>query len=1125
MNEKLLEHFISKKMKVLLILNENQKLMEGTLTCSINQDELAKVMGCSKVKINQLLKELIDNEYVYTPKKGKYSLTNIANELIEGLEVVSELISEKGEVSMDRKKFSEDSRVKIPALLHFKRLGYEYQTKKVPINEIDKRNNIFVSIFKKSIERINEKEFSKEKIEELLKEIYNATNNSVDKGQTFFERLTSYNGIKLIDLEHIQNNDFRVVSELTFYGDGVNFRPDITILVNGIPLSFMEVKKPNNKGYTNRMGIIKYGIQAEFNRMGDRFAEKSYIPYFNQMQVLTFSNNLPYDDGTQEPLQGSFYTTPNWDKTTYNHFREEREIAVSEYLSDDIIDLVLSDNNITSIRNDVEFNENLSIDKPTNEFITSVYSPERLIFFIKYGIVYVDSPRDGLNKHIIRYPQYFALKNLVEKLDKGLMRTVLWHTQGSGKTAFAYFATNVLRDYFKRKDIVTKFYFVVDRLDLLTQAKVEFENRGMSIARIESKKDFAANIGSPNITGNSTQRGKYKETMNVVNIHKFTEESKVDLHGMKGIQRIYFIDEAHRSYKDDGVFLANLLGADKNGIFIGLTGTPILSKKKKDEDGNETKKNGTVDIFQDYLHKYYYNKSIADGYTLKIKKEGIATQFKSDVKKLLNISEDKPVPKEKWNTLTSSKEFVAQLGPYIEKDFNTFRDIQKDTKKKELGFMIVASTTEQAENLQEWFETNSLLKTCLVLYDEDDNTGKQNEYKGHRNKETGLLESEYDGIIVFQMCVTGFDAPRLKRLYLMRTILEHSLLQTLARVNRPFKRLPYGYVVDFVDITEEYEETNRKYLEELKKDIEDDEEDVSANEIFIDVEKVKEQVFKLENELFLYMFNIESNLEEFSKQIQLLDENTLRELRSSIDDYRTCYNELRMSHEDVSGIPIDGLNKALSEVSNRIGILVAARTLDNDEGDDDFDFSQLIVEFLNKGTVDLDFTTENDVLEIVNKIQNAFSTNTDKEDDEYKSLQREYRELIKKFKNDTDTTAKVKKVLDELRALLSKILLLNNQNNNLTSRYKGDETCMRVHKQFRIRYKGMFNEVQIFDIISKIKDAMDDEVGHMPDPTKAVVIRKMLIHVRNIYREYDIKVNARMAEDIIKLFIEDKYKD
>lgn len=1125
MKNKTIEYFLNDRMKVLMVLNKNLINIDGIPMCPMNQDDLAKAIGCSRVKVNQLLKELTDIGYVFGIKKGKYSLSEEAVEIIDNLDVVSELFSNKGDVVMDRKKFSEDSRVKIPALLHFKRIGYKYQTKRVAPNEIDKRNNIFVSIFKKSIEKINDKEFSDEKIDELLKEIYDATDNSVDKGKTFFERLTSYTGIKLIDLEDPYNNDFRVVSELTFYGDGVNFRPDITILINGIPLSFMEVKKPNNKGYTNRKGITKYGIQAEFNRMGDRFSEKSYTHYFNQMQVLTFSNNLPYDDGTQEPLQGSFYTTPNWNETTYNHFREEREIAVFDYLSDDVIDFVLSDNNITSIRNDVEFNDNLSINIPTNKFITSVYSPERIIFFILYGIVYVDSPRDGLNKHIIRYPQYFALQNLVEKLDKGLMKTVLWHTQGSGKTAFAYFATNVLRDYFKRNKIITKFYFVVDRLDLLTQAKIEFENRGMSIARIESKADFAANIGSPSITSSSTQRGKYKETMNVVNIHKFSEESKVNMHGMKGIQRIYFIDEAHRGYKDDGTFLANLLGADANGIFIGLTGTPILSKKKTGEDGIEEKVNGTVDIFQEYLHKYYYNKSIADGYTLKIKKEGIATKFKSDVKQLLNIPYDKPVPKGKWNALTSSMEFVEQLGNYIEEDFTNFRAIQKDTKKKELGFMIVASTSEQAENLQEWFERNSSLKTCLVLYDEDDNSGKQNEYKGHKNKETGKIESEYDGIIVFQMCITGFDAPRLKRLYLMRTILEHSLLQTLARVNRPFGRIPYGYVVDFVDITEEYEATNRKYLEELKKDIEDEDDKIDVNDIFIDVAKVKEKVANLENGLFIYMYNIESNLEDFSKQVQLLDEKALRDLRGVIEEYRVCYNELRMSHEDTESIPIDGLNKAFAEVSNRIGILVAARTLDDDEEDDYFDFSQLVVEFLHKGEMDLDFTTENDVLEIVNKIQNAFSANTDKDDSKYKGFHKEYKELIRKFKNETDTASKVKNVLEELKTLLSKILLLNNQNNSLTNRYKGDETCMRVHKKFKIRYDGQFNEIQIFDIISRIKSAMDEEVGHMPDPTKPVIIRKMLIHIRNIYKDYDVKVNARMAEDIVKLFLEDKYKD
>ena len=154
----------------------------------------------------------------------------------------------------------------------------------------------------------------------------------------------------------------------------------------------------------------------------------------------------------------------------------------------------------------------------------------------------------------------------------------------------------------------------------MNQASTEFADRGMSIAAINTKADFAKNIASPSIIGSSSQRGKYKETMNVVNIQKFSDESKVDLNCMKGIQRIYIIDEVHRGYKDDGVFLSNLLGADKKGIYIGLTGTPILAKTKEDDGKVEKTKLGTADMFEGYLHKYYYNKSIADGYTLKIKK-------------------------------------------------------------------------------------------------------------------------------------------------------------------------------------------------------------------------------------------------------------------------------------------------------------------------------------------------------------------------------------------------------------------------------------------------------------------------------------------------------------------------
>ena len=130
------------------------------------------------------------------------------------------------------------------------------------------------------------------------------TDNKIDKGRSFFERLTSTKGVRLIDLKDPLNNDFRVVSELTFRRNQQEFRPDITILVNGIPLAILEAKKPNNYK----------GIQAEFERMSYRFSVDEFLPYLNQLQIISFSNNLPYDDTDMVKMQGSFYSTPNGKK-------------------------------------------------------------------------------------------------------------------------------------------------------------------------------------------------------------------------------------------------------------------------------------------------------------------------------------------------------------------------------------------------------------------------------------------------------------------------------------------------------------------------------------------------------------------------------------------------------------------------------------------------------------------------------------------------------------------------------------------------------------------------------------------------------------------------------------------
>lgn len=114
--------------------------------------------------------------------------------------------------------------------------------------------------------------------------------------------------------------------------------------------------------------------------------------------------------------------------------------------------------------------------------------------------------------------------------------------------------------------------------------------------------------------------------MTVINIQKFSKDSVTKPSDYNiDVQRVYFLDEAHRSYNPTGSFLANLMGSDRNAIQIALTGTPLIG------DGYNTK-----DVFGNYIHKYYYNQSIADGYTLKLIREEIETSYKNQMKETLD---------------------------------------------------------------------------------------------------------------------------------------------------------------------------------------------------------------------------------------------------------------------------------------------------------------------------------------------------------------------------------------------------------------------------------------------------------------------------------------------------------
>lgn len=189
-------------------------------------------------------------------------------------------------------KFNEDSRVKIPAILHLLRLGYRY----IPISKQGRieENNIFPAIFIPKIATLNN--ISEQEAERVLEEI-NLELDYEDLGKKFYERLTATSGVKLIDFDHFDNNDFHVTTELSCIAGDEEFRPDITVLINGIPLAFIEVKKPHNKE----------GVLAERNRINTRFKNKHFRRFVNITQLLVFSNNMEYEDGVVDPIFGAFY--------------------------------------------------------------------------------------------------------------------------------------------------------------------------------------------------------------------------------------------------------------------------------------------------------------------------------------------------------------------------------------------------------------------------------------------------------------------------------------------------------------------------------------------------------------------------------------------------------------------------------------------------------------------------------------------------------------------------------------------------------------------------------------------------------------------------------------------------
>lgn len=946
----------------------------------------------------------------------------------------------------------EDSRVKIPALVHFTRLGYTYMSIKDKERNVDYDGdtNIFYSQFLSAVNRINQTELTLEDAKKIIGELKIKLDND-DLGKSFFKILQSgIDGIKLIDFSDITGtkNDYTVVTELPYENGDDNFRPDIVVLINGIPLSFIEVKRQNNRE----------GILTERSRMERRFSNKIYRRFVGITQFTVFSNNNEYDDSDIEPIQGAFYASSSYKRMFFSKFREQREDELKADMKPIVTEteeFVLSDNNLIAIKGTPEYVSSLSEKSPTNRIITSLYTKERLLFLLKYGICYkTTTNKDGITeieKHIMRYPQLFATLAIRDKLREGVRKGVIWHTQGSGKTALAYSNVHFLSDYFSKEEgKIAKFYFIVDRLDLAEQAKNEFEARGLKVKLIKDKEEFIADITNP---GESNTSGKV--TMTVINIQKFSKESVTKPSDYNvDVQRVYFLDEAHRSYNPTGSFLANLMASDRDAVQIALTGTPLIG------DGYNTK-----DVFGNYIHKYYYNQSIADGYTLKLIREEIETTYKNQLNATLDqIVRQGSIAKK---NLYAHPKFVEKMVDYIIQDFEEGRTALDSS----IGAMIVCDSSEQAREVDRQLKRFSAYTHALVLHDEGTKQDRKNDQEEFK-------KGNIDILVVYNMLLTGFDAPRLKKQYLARMIKAHNLLQTLTRVNRPYKGYHYGYVVDFANIKDEFDKTNKAYFDELQSELGDEVQNYSN--IFKSKEDIEKDLNDVKNQLFLYDT---SNVVSFINQISEIDDKKqLLNLRQALENYKAMYNLIRLyGYEDLyTHFNVENAIKCLNEVNNRISIINLKNSIDSSE-----DMSQILNMALDQ--IDFQFRKiKEEELIIADAFRDTLEKTRreivdrclDQKDPEYISLLDELKRVFKKKNIEELTADEMKQMMGDLNALKKKAEKRNLADRMLAVKYSGDVKYMRTHKRIMNSPPPITDAVTIHRILMTVKSKADDQIAH-----------------------------------------------
>jgi len=567
--------------------------------------------------------------------------------------------------------------------------------------------------------------------------------------------------VTYIDYEHPERNIFEVTDEFTFSNGRHTTRQDIVFLINGIPLIDLECKN-----LTTENGIEK-AINDNIRRYHEETPELMMI---EQLFLVSEGTQLEYG-------------------VTWNTVRRN----IFEWKGDKVAKL-----------------ENK---------IKTFFDTKHILNMIEKYIMFVEK-NERLNKLILAEHQTKAIEAVVERsLSDQAKRGLIWHAQGSGKTLTMIKTAELL---FKSKEAEKPtVIMMLDRNELEGQLVTNLINTGLAMPTPNS--DRTGDYGNVKLCKNIDHlidilRSDYRGIV-VTMIHKF-RGLPADINDRKNIYVL--IDEAHRTTGGDlGTYV---MAALPEATFVGYTGTPI----DKTQYGRGTFKTFGVDDAKGYLHKYSISESIADGTTLPlyyslapnemlVPKETLEREF-------LNLAEEHGVND------------IEELNAILEKAVNTKNFLKGQGRIEKVGKFIADHFREHIEPMNYKAFVVAVDREACALYKQeldkylppewsevvytgantDNKLLKQFHHDQIREKEIRHDFAEF-GInpkilIVTEKLLTGYDAPILYCMYLDKPLRDHTLLQTIARVNRPYENeehkmvKPHGFVLDFVGIFDKLEE-------------------------------------------------------------------------------------------------------------------------------------------------------------------------------------------------------------------------------------------------------------------------------------------------------------------------------